>query len=370
LAYVDDPFRHDIFVSYSHGSDAQGRPALKAWSARFHAALLDELKFYQPLTRTVDVFFDDSQEHAQGLDRMAPLSEQLREAASASAVLLVLMSPHYQASDWCRAERESWWKGQLGSGLPPQGRIALVRMSPGGDWATEGWPRELSDEKGNPLPGYFFYEPPDDIRARPLGWVEGPDAMVNHPVFRERLCKLAGDLRIKLDEVKAYTRRLREQREALERLGAVEGQALYLHGRAEQKQEWESLSDALQDAGYHVTPTEPDRVSTDPAENHAIRTSRVQLMAECDAVLLVAADDGRAVDQDLIAVGKNDRQSARALSQRPLPCAVLDTVGEPNSTPRRQTNAKLLKTDWLDARRAPVVPVVQQWLQQRAGQLR
>src|SRR5689334_12884100 len=39
VSYVDSPFDHDIFVSYSHGSDAHGVPFLQSWSKAFVDAL-------------------------------------------------------------------------------------------------------------------------------------------------------------------------------------------------------------------------------------------------------------------------------------------------------------------------------------------
>ena len=35
MSYVGEPFRHDLFVSYSHGDDGSGGAYLKPWSAAF-----------------------------------------------------------------------------------------------------------------------------------------------------------------------------------------------------------------------------------------------------------------------------------------------------------------------------------------------
>ena len=45
MSYVKDPFKHDIFVSYSHGNvDGTDDSALKAWSQGFVKVLEAELK--------------------------------------------------------------------------------------------------------------------------------------------------------------------------------------------------------------------------------------------------------------------------------------------------------------------------------------
>ena len=117
-----------------------------------------------------------------------------------------------------------------------------------------------------------------------------------------------------------------------------------------------------------MLPGEPDPVERDPARLEAIRERRVEALAACDALLLVGGDDGRAIDADLIVVGKHDRHSARARSNRWLPCALLDTIGPAVATAVRRSTARIVQADWLDATQAPLVPVVRHWLQGKAGQ--
>jgi hypothetical protein len=60
-------------------------------------------------------------------------------------------------------------------------------------------------------------------------------------------------------------------------------------------------------------PASPIRCERDPARQEAIRQQRVDTLTLCDALVLVALPpDGRAVDADLIVVGKHDRNSARS----------------------------------------------------------
>src|SRR5688572_17341606 len=110
MSYVGDPFKHDVFVSYSQGDAAgDGDSRLKQWSQAFARELQAELRVYPDLGRDLSVFFDQSARPGNGIDPVAHLTVQLQEAARASAMLLILMSPHYLQSNWCAAERD-WWK--------------------------------------------------------------------------------------------------------------------------------------------------------------------------------------------------------------------------------------------------------------------
>jgi hypothetical protein len=95
-----------------------------------------------------------------------------------------------------------------------------------------------------------------------------------------------------------------------------------------------------------------------------VRRQRVRTMAECDALLLVGNTDGRAVDHDMLVVGRTDRNSARAISRRLLPCAVLDTGDV--ATSRRLTTAHALGVSWINAAHGEWIPRVQDWLRTTA----
>lgn len=365
MAYVGAPFEHDIFVSYSHGADAQGEPTLKGWSVAFVRALEDELRAVRAYRDSLSLFIDDHDAPGRGITPMDPLTDQIKSTVGASALLMVLLSPDYQASTWCQAEREWWWQRQAASGLAPAGRVAMVRVWPEDPWPIGRWPPELSDASGQPLIGFDFHSGQGRM-ARPLGWTQwttgfGPDV-------RQAVLGLAGDLSLKLDQIKADVERLRASRADAGRLADATGQTLYLHGRVDHAAEWERAAAALMDGGYAVLPGEPDPVERDPARMETIRERRVDTLAACDALVLVGSQDGRAIDADLIVVGKHDRNSARERSHRWLPCALLDTAGAPVATPVRRNTARIMQTDWLDATQAPMAPVVRQWLVDKAAQ--
>lgn len=365
MAYVGEPFRNDIFVSYSHGSDAQGDATLQDWSLAFVRALKDEIRALPAFRNSLSLFVDAHDATGQGIDPMAPLTEQLEAQVGAAALLLVLLSPDYQASGWCKSERQWWWQRQAATGVQPAGRVAMVRIWPEGPWPEGPWPPELRDSAGQPLVGYRFHAG-EGFRARPLGWTQwrtGFDQTV-----LDEVVGLAGDLCQKLDDVRVGVERQRAARAEADRLAVATGQTVYLHGRVDQAADWERAAEALLAGGYAVMPGEPDPVESTASRIQAIRERRVETLTGCDALMLLGSADGRAIDADLIAVGKNDRNSARSRSNRWLPCALLDTTGAPVATPVRRAAARAMQTDWLDVTHDPLVPVVQRWLVDKAAQ--
>ena len=103
MSYIGEPFRHDLFVTYSHGTieGAEVSP-LKRWSDGFIEQLELELRQHPKFGRELALFFDDAHRPGTGLDPSSGLTEQLREEIGASALLQVLMSDHYLQSSWCR----------------------------------------------------------------------------------------------------------------------------------------------------------------------------------------------------------------------------------------------------------------------------
>jgi hypothetical protein len=361
MAYVGPSFVHDLFVSYSHGDDGRGRPFLRPWSVAFANELENELRADRKFRKELRLFLDEDHRPGHGIDPMAPLTEQLRKEISASAVLVVLMSDDYLTSAWCTEERDWWCTRQTELGLPTEERIAVVRIWP----TNEPWPAALTDSRGHPLVGFRFYNP-EDAAPRPLGWLDMPGPFGS--ATRKALIDIVGWLSTKLADLKArLEERYRAEAEAA-KLAQDRGQSIYLHGRVDQAQAWERTGIALTDDGFVVLPGEPDPVEHDPIKRQTIRERRVETLSACDALLLLGTDDSRALDADLLVVGKHDRQSARALSQRLLPCALLDTVGAPIASTVRQASARNIQVDWLDATLDPWTPAVQRWLVEKSTQ--
>jgi hypothetical protein len=356
VAYVGNPFKHDIFVSYSHGDpDDTGHSKLKQWSQGFARELERELRVLPNCGRDVRVFLDQHARPGQGIDRAAPLSDQLRDDIGHSAVLVALMSPHYLQSAWCRDEREWWSTTQRELNLPTDRRIVVIRIWP----TTEKWPEHFTDRRGEQLVGYCFYDKERAAtRPQPFDWPE-PDPN-GRGAFRNELLELVGWLNLRLEDVRTQLEDRRRAADEATKLAATGGQVVYLHGRAEYARAWEHAKSQLKSIGLYVMPSEPEQTERDAKRARERRDRRIEMMGDCHALLLVGTDDVRAVDADLLLVGRNDRQQARTRGQL-LPCAVLDSAGDPVATPLRPT-ARMFNVEWIDATRDPWTPAVQQWL--------
>lgn len=355
MAHVGAPFTSDLFVSYSHGDDGSGQGFLAPWSAAFARELERELRADRKYRQTLRVFLDQDLRPGQGVDPMAPLTAQLQERIEGAALLVILMSPDYLASKWCADERTWWLERQGTHGLATEERVAVVRI-----WPTDTpWPQGLIDARGEPLTGFPFHVTIDGV-TRPLGWDELPGPFGKD--YRKAMLGVVGRLYQALDTLKT---RLAERDRAVAdaaRLSQPAGQSIYLHGRVDQAAVWERAALALTASGFAVVPGEPDPVEPDVRTLQAIRERRVEALSGCDALMLVATADTRALDADLVVVGKHDRQSARARARHLLPCGLLNTVGHTLETPVRTATARIVQADWIDGTQAAWTPAVQQWL--------
>ena len=128
MSYVGDPFRHDIFVSYSHGDvAADGELRLKQWSQGFAQELEKELQAFADIGGQIRVFLDADRRPDHGVDPLAPLSDKLKQEVAGSAILAVLMSDHYIGSSWCQRERIGWIEAQQAHKFAHENRIAVAK---------------------------------------------------------------------------------------------------------------------------------------------------------------------------------------------------------------------------------------------------
>lgn len=358
MSYIGDPFSYDLCVSYSHGDVlGAGSSPLKRWSQGFIRQLEAELRSNPKFGRELKLFFDEHDRPEQSIDPLAGLTDQLRKDIGGAALLTVLMSEHYLMSKWCTEEREWWCEQQRTLGLSPEERVAIARI-----WPTmSAWPKSFVDERGEELPGFWFYDREKaEFRPQPFEWPEPNDQSAGP--FREQLIDLVGWLWRKIDDLKKRMGERRRAQEDVAKLAEPAGQVIYLHGRTEQAKAWEKANEALASGGFTVLPGEPDCIEGDARRLQEIRQRRVEALSACDALLLLGTEDSRALDADLVVVGRADRHSARALSNRFLPCGLLDTVGERIATPQRRHAARTLQVDWIDSRQTEWPGEVQRWL--------
>ena len=107
-------FEHDIFLSYAWDDDIE-LPGDERWMLQFRNALQGYLRSslsraQKATGRSVDIFIDN-----RALRKDRPLDAELKQRVQSSACLLIMMSPNYLESDYCRKERE-WFVERMQAG--------------------------------------------------------------------------------------------------------------------------------------------------------------------------------------------------------------------------------------------------------------
>jgi len=349
-------YLHDVFISYSHGDiDQAGDSLLKDWSVQFVDLLSKNLSTV--LRQPVSIFLDVSKRHENALDRLATLTDHLKGKIEKSALLQVLMSPHYLGSKWCVKELELWAASQPRKPGGRDRRIAVARV-----FATDhkDWPQTLKDGVGEVLPAWWFYprESPDDF---PYGWSLGWNGRAPHEVFSVAMNNLTGALQRRLVELGEELMREEHQRRQIAALQAGQVGAIYLYGRVDHRAHWDETANQLTSVGIDVKPGEPEPPTVD--EDERLRQNLARVASRCDAMLLVGAE-GFSLDDDIDLIGRDRRNFIRSRYQKYLPCAVVDCAGI--STPLRVRAAQNLGIDWLNANNGwPVI--LKGWLQRASA---
>ncbi len=361
MSYVGKRFRHDVFVSYSHGDvQGDGRALLKQWSQGFAEQLERELQTYREIGGQLSIFLDAGHRPHRGVDPIAPLPDTLQNEISSSAILAVLMSEHYLDSEWCRQEREWWISEQRKLNLRHEDRIAVARIWPTG---SKPWPEGLIDAAGRPLyTGVSFFDPARaETSPQPFSWPNVTNETTGD--FREKLLEYVGRIKLRLVEFRNDLEQHEKRIADAQRLSAPGGQLIYLHGRKAHSAAWKPVYHELKDTGYTVIPPEPEEVEREPEKIRESRHERVQAMSACDAVLILGTEDVQALKADLTVIGRLERQEAIARSDRRLPCGMVDTSGVLRHTPDWPDLAKRLDVDWFDASAPPPLsPQIRAWL--------
>lgn len=369
MSFVGDPFRFDIFISYSHGPTPEsGESKLLAWARAFWRELDRELKAHFDLAG-VELFFDKSPRPGKGIDPFVKLDAQLEQHVRTSAFLLALVSPGYCQSDWCRQERRWWLDEQSRHGRPLNpGLMPALIWAPAHNGNGRGWEAILPEHDMKDLLGIAFFDPTGaDMAPQPFGWAETGAEHILDTRFHKALIELAGRLRLNL----------RNRRDSLVHAAAAlappgpkpgEKPTVYLHGRDDQRADWDATADRLAEAGFPLSTDMPEPVDPDPVRRAAIREQRIEALARSDALLMLAPPDPATYSEELRVLGKSDRGEAIDRAERRngqpgkrLPGAVVDQVAEADRQKRRQMTARNLQLGWLNGTDPAWINAVDPW---------
>ncbi len=318
MAFLAGEFLHDVFVSYSHGDPHGERDTpLKYWTGEFIRALGATIRSTDPELRGLDIWFDAH------FDPTRHLTDELRRRVKSSGILMVIMTPAYLESGWCRDEL-AWFEEQVADRKREAGRIFVIHAL-----ATDRakWPAFLQDDLGNALVGFPFYDPQTE---KPFGW-GAEDIIRSGKEFNNPLWTLKT----------ALTRRLRELRDAgrteapavapasVHRSGAAKRIYLLLRPEPEYLKLREQVGEDLKKDGLWPIPVNPPAAAGGGMTDWITeRKRRLRDAKHCAALGLVRAGDDESFALDLYRVGVEERDMIEEEQGAKPPCAVFDGAGE------------------------------------------
>jgi len=235
VAYVQG-FQHDVFVSYAHLDNevlVQDNGHERGWVDALLDRLTPQLRSYLG-TREVDLLVDH-----EFMRSNLPITEQILDHVRGSAVLLLVMSPGYLGSEWCRRERDSFLS------------VLDDRVSSGSVFVVRALPVEPGDEPAalRELDGFRFYRLADGA-ARRLGDPDDADGS-----FRAAIIGLANHLADHLRHVHGQATSAGGQAQPASRV--------YVARATDDLEERETqVRSALQQAGLEVLPPRQARYPT------------------------------------------------------------------------------------------------------------
>lgn len=359
MAILGPEYQHDIFFSYAHGdADGDGRSELKQWSQNLAEEVRSSLQKW-PDFIDLAFYLDESGRLGERLDATDSAYEGLAASASASAMLLSVMSQWYPDSEWCRQEC-AWWAEGSEKRAPgvasafPRAFVCIAQDSPEG----QTWPEALTDGSGRRLKGYVAYDRGlPRLQQVPFGTIGDDD---DKAAFQRLVIKVAGDLGQKILDMRAALEEERARLHQLDKIGGVadEAAAIFLHAPEDCAKEFAEASESLCNAGYIVAPEEhrplPRNGRLDDAQEDELRA--------CDGLFILAGDTERSISAELVNIGRNLRKLILAQQNKIMPCGVLDLIGPEGHPDQRIRNAKNLGLEWFDTTSGTWTEDIGSWL--------
>jgi hypothetical protein len=312
MAFLRPYFEYDAFVSYSHGVRPGDTDApLRDWT-------LELIRRLETDIRLVDTEFDDLHIwRDEQIDPTIHLTDELRGKVNSSGILMIVMSPSYLASTWCRDELD-WFRQQVRDRERDQGRVFVVRALP-----SDGtrWPDFLRDSRGHALPGFQFHDNQD---AMPYGW---RGANTNRDAYVMQLGRLQTALMRRLRELRANAERRVKVEARLTEAPAAAPRPIYLHARREHAAICDEIKRTLTRDGIAAVSPMPNH-GCDIGDFRRESRARIETAKRCDALALLRGDGDERFIDELNEIGIDERERIEAARGAPLPCAVLDRSGE------------------------------------------
>lgn len=179
-----ETYEHDVFISYACAENEIPAGASDGWVTVFVRTLKQELAKTSLGKRVgVRVWWDE-----KSIDRTEDLQKQLIATLPRVRTMIVLLSPAYMESDWCRQEREAFISAMSGRPLGDK-RVFLIDLG-------KVDPKERPEAFRGPL-GFKFYDQDGRKFGHPLPNVK----FERHLAFFDAVPSIAEELAKRLEEL-------------------------------------------------------------------------------------------------------------------------------------------------------------------------
>lgn len=192
MAFVPN-YKHDIFISYAHVDDQVESSTDEGWVTTLVKGLKTRLAQKLGRSDAYKLWFDHD------LSRHVRITPQIMDALEKTAILIVILSPGYIASDWCQREKEAF----LSFIKESSSRVFIVERDKIKD---EDRPSEFEE-----LKGYCFWVQEEGKPPQTLGMPKpNPDDPRYYPYYdavNDLSCYLAEELqKLKSDVESPHTK--------------------------------------------------------------------------------------------------------------------------------------------------------------------
>jgi hypothetical protein len=252
----------------------------------------------------INVFIDDKE-----IESGTALPGRFEKTVKTSAFMMVVMSPFYPESRWCREELEHHFASSASDGRNGHCIVVRAQMLPDSDW-----PDRLKDDRGNPV---LYRDLADSETQLPLG-INNPD----EPRLKDAITKVYIEIQQRLEH---YRKNLEDWRAYEARREApLTRPVIYLHARPQNLSDWKSAREKLSDKAI----VNPDSLpqADDDVYVSTKRDARLREYSRCDGVALLRAKDSD-IRLDVMTIYRDLRRLAQEY-RRNIPWAVLDQVGD------------------------------------------
>lgn len=328
MAFLDLPYRHDLFVSCHPGTDLRQID----WTKFLFEQIRNEVKS----DATEMVGFS----HMLGWDEanIASLRASYSDNPSASGVILIILTEQFLRSPWC-GEEAHWFEEQLRKNRENGGRSIVLVCGPS---LNDELPKSLS-EMSTPV---MFYSKSDDAgrmaSPKPLGY---PHPTNNDTGFWREVSSLATLVINHLRKIKNNSKFLAAQESVSVITPASDAVKVYLHAKATHTEAWEKVKGQLEDSGCSVFPEQLKPIGSGLLEMERAREERLRILKEeANAACALVVDPPTEHDVHMLV---SDRTALR-VSGKNIPCALIDRTGSDDPFAQRLgiETVNAVQQDW------------------------